>query len=77
MADEGSAGLRSHGTHGRLSDKETVNAGRDSCGSCPVDLTLLSVFLHPDQLRGVSEAGRYHTVCHDVSVKGEAFRKRL
>ena len=34
LADEGSAGLRSHGTHGthgRLSDKETVNAGRDSC----------------------------------------------
>ena len=30
--DEGSAGLRSHGTHGRLSDKGTVNAGRDSCG---------------------------------------------
>ena len=30
--NEGSAGLRSHGTHGRLSDKGTVNAGRDSCG---------------------------------------------
>ena len=32
LADEGSAGLRSHGTNGRLSDKGTVNAGRDSCG---------------------------------------------
>ena len=31
LADEGSAGLRSDGTQGRLSDKETVNAGRDSC----------------------------------------------
>ena len=31
LADEGSASLRSHGTHGRLSDKRTVNAGRDSC----------------------------------------------
>ena len=26
-----SAGLRSHGTQGRLSDKETVNAGQNSC----------------------------------------------
>ena len=32
LADEGSAGLRFHGTPGRLSDKETVNAGRNSCG---------------------------------------------
>ena len=31
LADEGSAGLRSHGTHGRLSHKGSVNAGRDSC----------------------------------------------
>ena len=31
LADEGSAGLRSQGTHGRLSVKETVNAGQDSC----------------------------------------------
>ena len=31
-ADEGSAGLRSHGTHVRLSDKGTGNAGRDSSG---------------------------------------------
>ena len=31
LAHEGSAGLRSHGTHARLSDKRTVNAGRDSC----------------------------------------------
>ena len=31
LAREGSAGLRSHGTHRRLSDKGTVNAGRDSC----------------------------------------------
>ena len=31
LADEGSAGLSSNGTHGRLSDKGTVNAGQDSC----------------------------------------------
>ena len=31
LADEGSAGLRSQGTHGRFDDKETVNAGRKSC----------------------------------------------
>ena len=31
LADEGSAGLRSNGTDGRLSDKGTVNAGRYSC----------------------------------------------
>ena len=30
-ADQGSTNLRSHGTHGRLSDTETVNAGRNSC----------------------------------------------
>ena len=33
LADEGSAGLRSHETHRRLSDKETVNADRKSCES--------------------------------------------
>ena len=31
LADEGSAGLRSQGIHGRLSDKKTVNARRTSC----------------------------------------------
>ena len=36
LADEGSAGLRSHGTHGRLSDKGTVSAGRDSCEKCVI-----------------------------------------
>ena len=30
LADEGSSSLRSHGTHVRLSDKETVNAGWNS-----------------------------------------------
>ena len=34
LADEGSAGLSSHGTHERLSDKETVNADRKSCVQC-------------------------------------------
>ena len=32
LTDEGSASLRSHGTHGRLSDKETERAGQKSCG---------------------------------------------
>ena len=31
LADQGSTSLRSHGTHGRLKDKETVNAGQKSC----------------------------------------------
>ena len=31
LADQGSTSFRSHGTHGRLSDKEFVNAGRNSC----------------------------------------------
>ena len=29
--DEGSASLKSKGTHGRLSDKKTVNAGSKLC----------------------------------------------
>ena len=32
LSDEGSAGLRSWGTHGRLSDRQTVNAGLKACG---------------------------------------------
>ena len=30
LTDEGSTGLRSHGTHGRLSDRETVNVSQKS-----------------------------------------------
>ena len=39
LTDKGSAGLSSLGTHGRLSDKGTVNSGRDSCA--PLALVLL------------------------------------
>ena len=41
MADEGSAGVRSHGTHGRLSDKETVNADQNSCDHAKIENDLI------------------------------------
>ena len=41
LADEGSAGLRSHGTHGRLSDKGTENSGQDSCAGLTFPCALL------------------------------------
>ena len=43
LAHEGSAGLRSHGTHGRLSDKGTLKAGRDSCVSIAKVYRILSI----------------------------------
>ena len=41
LADQGSTSIRSHGTHGRLSDKETVNAGPNSCGKLNITLFML------------------------------------
>ena len=48
LADEGSDGLRSHGTHGGLSEKETVNAGRNSCAV---------IFAYPYLASGLQSAG--------------------
>ena len=48
LADEGSTSLRSNGTHWRLSDKETVNAGRKYCASSiclSVCLSVINVYL--------------------------------
>ena len=56
LADQGSTILRSHGTHGRLSDKETVNAGRNSCGYSTVQVNWVNLLTNLPYLPGVSHA---------------------
>ena len=46
LVDEGSAGLRFHGSHGRLGDKGTLNAGRDSCDNIHHAFLSLRCYLH-------------------------------